>query len=198
VTNYIDMTSGDYTQLVSQYYEPLYRFALSLTRAEADARDLTQETFYSWAVKGQQLRDHRKVKSWLFTTLRREFLSVRRKCSRFVYSELNDEEHDLAAVSPDVVNSIDAGRLIELLNQVREPYRSAVTLFYMKEYSYKEMAAILEVPLGTVQSRISRGIGQLQRLILMEADTADRCSKSARGNTHRSVGVSVIRRTSPA
>ena len=60
--------------IVAQFYEPLYQFAFSLTRAEADACDLTQQTFYVWATKGHQLRDQTKVKTWLFTTLHRAFL----------------------------------------------------------------------------------------------------------------------------
>src|ERR1700722_17474734 len=100
------MTSCDFAQIVNQYYEPLYRFAFSLTRAEADAWDLTQQTFYIWAAKGSQLRDASKVKSWLFTTLHREFLNTRRKGSRLEYSESSDQEQDLEAVSPDLVNSL--------------------------------------------------------------------------------------------
>src|SRR5512134_3657493 len=61
------MTAANpFETLVSEHYEPLYRFALSLTRAESDAADLTQQTFYVWATKGHQLRDASKVKAWLF------------------------------------------------------------------------------------------------------------------------------------
>lgn len=159
------MTACDFAQIVAQHYEPLYRFAFSLTRAEPDAMDLTQQTFRIWAAKGHQLRDGSKVKTWLFTTLRREFLSLQRKYSRFEYSELSDEDQNISDVSTELVNSLDAARLIELLQQVKEPYRSAVILFYMEDFSYKEMAEILEVPMDTVQSRVSRGVGELQRLI---------------------------------
>jgi len=55
--------------------------------------------------------------------------------------------------------------VIEFLGQVQEPYRAALSLFYLEDYSYKEIADILEVPLGTVRSRISRGLAQLQELI---------------------------------
>lgn len=159
------MTHCDFEQIVTQHYEPLYRFAFSLTRAEPDAMDLTQQTFCIWATKGHQLRDSSKVKAWLFTTLRREFLNMREKSSRFDYSELRDEEQDIADVSMELVNSLDAARMIELLHQVKEPYRSAVALFYIEDFSYKEMAGILQVPIGTVQSRLSRGVRHLQRLM---------------------------------
>jgi len=166
------MPSDDFEQIVSQHYEPLYRFAFSLTRTEADACDLTQQTFYIWATKGHQMRDRSKVKSWLFTTLHREFLNTRRKAVRFPHFELSEVNEDLPTISPEIVNTLDAARVLELLAQVQEPYRGALSLFYLEDYSYKEIAHILEVPLGTVRSRISRGIAQLQQSILMGTSTA--------------------------
>ena len=72
-------SGGDFEALVHAYYRPLYQFALSLTGAEAQASDLTQQTFYIWATKGHQLRDGSKVKTWLFTTLHREFAKTFRR-----------------------------------------------------------------------------------------------------------------------
>src|SRR5260370_15889803 len=69
-----DVTEPDFEQLVDAHYAALYRFALSLAKNEMDAADLTQQTFYIWAEKGRDLRDPGKAKSWLFTTLYREFL----------------------------------------------------------------------------------------------------------------------------
>src|SRR5213080_1797480 len=63
----------EFENLVRLYYRDLYRFGLSLTGSEADAADLTQETFYIWANKGHQLQNPASVKGWLFTTLHREF-----------------------------------------------------------------------------------------------------------------------------
>ena len=57
--------SPDFDSLVADYYRPLYQFAVTLTRDEADACDLTQQTFYIWANKGHQLREKSKVKTWL-------------------------------------------------------------------------------------------------------------------------------------
>jgi len=161
------MPSEDFEQIVSQHYEPLYRFALSLTRTEADASDLTQQTFYIWATKGCQLRDRSKVKSWLFTILHREFLNTRKRALRFPHFELSDGIEDLPTVSPEVVNTLDGARVLESLGQVQEPYRAALSLFYLEDYSYKEIADILEIPLGTVRSRISRGVAQLKQSILV-------------------------------
>ena len=112
------MPSDDFEQIVSQHYEPLYRFALSLTRTEADACDLTQQTFYVWATKGHQLRDRTKVKSWLFTTLHREFLNMRNRAVRFPHVELSDANEELPIISPEMVNTLDSARLFEFLGQV--------------------------------------------------------------------------------
>jgi RNA polymerase sigma factor (sigma-70 family) len=172
VTNSTGTAPADFDLIVSKHYEALYRFAFSLTRTEADACDLTQQTFYIWATKGNQLRDHSKVKSWLFTILHREFLHIRKRATRFPHFELSETNEELPTISSEIVNTLDAARVLELLGQVQEPYRAALTLFYIEDYAYKDIADILEVPLGTVRSRISRGIGQLQKLILIDTGTA--------------------------
>src|SRR4029077_4252090 len=101
------MPSDDFEQIVSQHYEPLYRFALSLTHSEADACDLTQQTFYLWATKGHQLRDRSRAKSWLFTVLHREFLNIRKRAVRFPHFELSEENDNLPTILPEMVNTLD-------------------------------------------------------------------------------------------
>src|SRR3954451_22368762 len=81
------MELPDFEKLAADFYASLYRFGLALTRNDADAADLTQQTFYLWAAKGHQLRDGRKVKSWLFTCLYREFLAQKRDQNNFVDTE---------------------------------------------------------------------------------------------------------------
>src|SRR5262245_10073425 len=120
------MPSDDFEYIVSRHYEPLYRFAVSLTCSEADAVDLTQQTFYICATKGHQLRDRSKVKSWLFTTLHREFLNTRKRALRFRHVELNEADEELPALSQDTVNALDSARLLECLSQVQETYRGAL------------------------------------------------------------------------
>ena len=155
--------------LVDQFYAPLYRFAMSLTRTESDAGDLVQDTFTIWAAKGHQLLDVSKVKSWLFTTLHRRFLESQRRVIRFPHLELSAVDHELPAVEPGLVNQMDARQAVELLAKVDPQYRAAVALFYLEDYSYNEIAGILEVPLGTVKSRIARGLAQLKTLLMGRA-----------------------------
>ena len=152
--------------IVSEHYEALYRFALSLTRAEADACDLTQHTFYVWATKGHQLRDITKVKTWLHTTLHRAFLQGRRRQSRFPDQELDETVEQLPTDAPVPADRMDALQVLPALAKLDEIYQAAVALFYLEDYTYKDIAVILKVPIGTVKSRITRGITQLREILL--------------------------------
>ena len=155
----------DFESVVGRHYESLYQFAFSLTRSEADACDLTQQAFYIWAKKGHQLRDSSKVKSWLFTTLYRDFLESRRRQTRFPHQELSQVQAELPPVTPSLVNRLDAQQVLRALEQVDEVYQAPLTLFYLEDYSYKEIAEILCVPIGTVKSRLSRGVSQLRQCL---------------------------------
>ena len=155
----------DFEEVVQLHYPSLYRFAFSLARQESEACDLTQQTFYIWAGKQGQLRDKTKVKSWLFTTLHREFLARQRKITRFPQIDLDEPGVELPEVPPPGSQRIDAQAAVEALARLEPPFRAAVALFYLEDYSHPEIAAILEVPVGTVKSRISRGVAQLQRVM---------------------------------
>src|SRR5688572_17910487 len=155
------MNSADqFEVLVCEHYEPLFRFAMSLTRSESDAWDLTQQTFYAWATKGHQLNDISKVKAWLFTTLHREFLKARRKQIRFSHCHLEDVADQLPVLPTEAADQADRGEVLRGLAKLDEIYQAAVALFYLDDCSYKDIALILDVPLGTVKSRIARGIVQ--------------------------------------
>jgi RNA polymerase sigma factor (sigma-70 family) len=160
--------SLDFESLVARYYGPLYQFAFSLARDEADACDLVQQTFCIWAAKGHQLRDATKVKTWLFTTLHREFLGGRRKQARFPHVELEHAVAELPVVSPASVNRLDTAQLLVALARLDEIYQAPVALFYLQDCSYNEIAEILGVPLGTVKSRLARGLGRLHEFLTGE------------------------------
>lgn len=157
------MDASFFQQLVDTWYDPLYRFALSLSRNGDEALDLTQQTFARWAEKGHGLRDTSKAKSWLFTVLYREFLTNRR--SQLRESPPADEEFfdTLASEEASPVRSIDGQQALAALREIDEVFRAPLVLFYLENHSYKEIAEILEVPIGTVMSRIARGKEQLRR-----------------------------------
>jgi RNA polymerase sigma-70 factor (ECF subfamily) len=160
------MSQEAFVHLVDAHYGPLYRFAFSLARSEADACDLTQQTFYVWATKGHTLRDVGKVKTWLFTTLYREFLRGRRRGERLTALDTVPEgEIEPTTAQPEKVAAMDGGLVVEALQEVDETFRAPLTLFYLEELSYQEIAATLDIPVGTVMSRLSRGKAQLRALI---------------------------------
>ena len=162
-----------FEDIVSTYYESLYRFAFSLAQREADACDLTQETFSQFARKGHQLRDKSKVKSWLFTTLYREFVDLRRRHSRYPQVEMDEADPELPPTFSTVADQLDAATAREALQQVDEVYRAPLALFYLEEHSYLEIADILGIPVGTVMSRISRGRAMLRRILEDETNGHD-------------------------
>jgi RNA polymerase sigma-70 factor, ECF subfamily len=147
---------------VASFYQPLYRFAYSLTRNEAEALDLTQQTFLILTQHADQIRAQEKLKSWLFTTLRREFLRIARRQSSYPEVEFHAGQHDAPSAERAGDTAADAHTILEALDQVEEVYRVALKLFYLGELSYREIADTLEVPVGTVMSRLSRGKEQLR------------------------------------
>jgi RNA polymerase sigma factor (sigma-70 family) len=159
-----------FEQIVDAHYAPLYRFALSMCHQQATALDLVQHTFLQWARKGDTLRDKSKVKTWLFTTLYREWLGMARREQRHEEIEFDPERHGEVveiAGDPPVVDSVT---LQSALEQLDATYRAPVVLFYLKELSYKEIADVLEVPIGTVMSRLSRGKSALRKILERYAD----------------------------
>jgi len=160
------MHSLDFEEIVDRFYPMLYRFALSLARNEADACDLTQQTFSVWASKGHLLRDASKVKSWLFTTLYREFISNRRREMRWPKEELSEVENELPVALPETVDVLESAQVMEALQSIDETFRAPLVLFYLQEHSYEEIGKILEIPTGTVMSRLSRGKQKLQQAFL--------------------------------
>lgn len=159
------MIGPDFEQVVKAHYADLYRFALSLAGDESSACDLTQETFQTWAMRGHQIRQPARVKSWLFTTLYREFLGQRRHAGKFPHHEVSMVESELPQITPEVIDQMDADSVMRALTQVDEVYRTPLMLFYLEDCSYKQIAEILRVPPGTVMSRISRGKEQVRRIL---------------------------------
>ncbi len=153
----------EFEDLVDQYYQALYRFGFSLAKNPDRAADLVQQTFVIWAQKGHQLKDRSKAKTWLFTTLYREHLGSARKSQRHPELEISEVEHEIPSEENESGRELDAQRAVSLLRGLDETFRAPLTLFYLQQHSYKEIAEVLDVPIGTVMSRISRGKDQLRK-----------------------------------
>jgi DNA-directed RNA polymerase specialized sigma24 family protein len=99
----------DVTPIVDRLYGSLYQFAIGLTRSESDAADLVQQTFLSLSQRLHQIRDFSKIKCWLFTTLRRNFLIKVRHRRKHPEVEFLPDVHDLPTGDPAPWTSLDAG-----------------------------------------------------------------------------------------
>ncbi|MFM2199011.1 MAG: hypothetical protein RLZZ505_2443 [Verrucomicrobiota bacterium] len=159
---------SEFAELVDAHYQALYRFGYSLTRCPERASDLVQETFCIWAEKNAQLKDRSKAKTWLFTTLHREFLGQRRKLARFSDEPLDEGIAAESSTQDGADRQMDGQRAVELLAEMDEMYRAPLALFYLQQHSYKEIAEILDLPIGTVMSRLSRGKDMLRKRMVAE------------------------------
>lgn len=165
-----------FEQIVDAHYQALYRFALSMCRSEATAQDLVQQTFLQWARKGHTLRDASKVKTWLFTTIYRDWLSMARREQKHVEVEFEPELHGSVqgGDTDDESPRVDSATLQTALQQLEPNYRAPLVLFYLKELSYREIAEALGIPIGTVMSRLSRAKDSLRAILLRVEESASR------------------------
>jgi RNA polymerase sigma-70 factor (ECF subfamily) len=146
---------------------------MSLARNKEEASDLVQQTFLLWGEKGHQLRDLTKVKSWLYTTLYREFLRNRRRGSKFSSEELPPAIEDFSSTGKNPGRIVDGNIAIQTLYKLDEAFRAPLALFYLEDMAYKEIADVLEIPIGTVMSRISRAKAQLKEKLERRDRTKD-------------------------
>lgn len=158
---------SEFEQLVDQHYQGMYRFAMSLAKNPDCAADLVQQTFCIWAQKGSQLEDRSKAKTWLYTTLHREFLADARRRNRYPEAEVS-EATGVEKDEAEAERQLDGQRVVQLLSELDETFRAPLALFYLQQHSYKEIAEVLDVPIGTVMSRISRAKEMLRRRMTEE------------------------------
>ena len=162
-----------FEQIVDSHYQGLYRFALSMCRREATAQDLVQQTFLQWAKKGHTLRDASRVKTWLFTTIYREWLGIARREKKYEEVEFEPDQHGAAQNHDDGDHPrVDSATLQTALEELEPNYRAPLVLFYLKELSYRDIAETLGVPIGTVMSRLSRAKDSLRAILRRLEDCA--------------------------
>src|SRR6476469_2689005 len=159
-----DQDDHEFAQAALSHIDSLYGTALRLTRRGADAEDLVQETYLKAFRSAHQFEPGTNLKAWLFTILHNTFRNARRHDGR------NPVDVDSEAVeravgsgpgdqSPEQIltrATLDAD-LQAALDALPAPFRQAVWLRDVEELTYAEMATVLDVPIGTVMSRISRG-----------------------------------------
>jgi RNA polymerase sigma-70 factor, ECF subfamily len=152
-------------RLVDAHYAALYRYAYRLCGSAADAEDLTQEAFCKAQLNLSQLRDPTRAKAWLFSILRNAYLHrVRANGQQRVVSL--DDIGDVAEPLPEPVPDIDPERLQRALNDLPEGFRTPIVLYYFEDFSYRDIAEQMDLPLGTVMSRLARAKAWLRSRLL--------------------------------
>jgi RNA polymerase sigma-70 factor (ECF subfamily) len=154
-------------RLVDEHYVALYRYAYRLSGSSADAEDLTQEAFCTAQSTFRQLRDPNRAKPWLFKILRNAFLKRLRDEKTCIPL---DGVGDLAEPVPEALPDVDPEQLQKALNELPEAYRTPIILFYFEDFGYREIAEQMDLPIGTVMSRLSRAKGHLRTRLLPGGD----------------------------
>lgn len=162
--------SMDIAQLVAEHHQAVYAYAFRLCGSEPDAEDLTQQVFLVAQQKLGQLRNIESARAWLFAILRRRFLKNCRRRQPLPAASLKLNIDALPAEIPPA-DQIDRERLQDALNILPADFRVVLLMFYFEHCSYREIADQLDLPLGTVMSRLARAKGHL-RSILFELESS--------------------------
>jgi RNA polymerase sigma-70 factor (ECF subfamily) len=159
-------TSGSFEAEALTYLDGLYRAALRLTRVPADAEDLVQETYLKAFRAATSFEAGTNLRAWLFTILHNTARNRARDRARdrvAIDSDAVDRAADIrvgeAAETPEtlLLRATLAPELRAAVDALPDAFRQAVWLRDVEEFSYAEIAGMLEIPVGTVMSRISRG-----------------------------------------
>jgi RNA polymerase sigma-70 factor, ECF subfamily len=153
--------NGAYERLVEEQYAALYRYAYRLSGTADAAADLTQETFCKAQAQFGQLREPTRAKAWLFSILRNAYLH-RLRAERQHREVPLEWAEGVGREYPDVMPEVDPQRLQEVLNGMAEGFRTPLILFYFEEFSYRDIAEQMDLPIGTVMSRLARAKAQLR------------------------------------
>jgi RNA polymerase sigma-70 factor (ECF subfamily) len=157
-------------KLVDEYYVPLYRYAYRLTGSAADAEDLTQDTFCKAQRNYAQLRDEGRAKAWLFSILRNAYLH-RARAERTQREVALDGLCDLPEPAPEPLPPVEPERLQQALAELAEVFRTPIILYYFEDFSYRDIAEQMDLPLGTVMSRLARAKAHLRARLSPMAET---------------------------
>lgn len=176
---------GDFSTALLQHLDSLYRYALSLTHNSTESEDLVQETCLKAIRSNDQFKEGTNLGAWLFTILRNNAYSRWRQIQKrqeeplpeenddfMFYGALYEEIHQnpaqyqsLEELSQSKIMDMLGDEFKKALDQLPLAYREPLFLAEVQELSYQEISGILQIPVGTVRSRLARARSALQKLL---------------------------------
>lgn len=163
------MQTQDIDQALREMLPPLRRFARALARDPATADDLVQATMeralHAWAGR----REDHALRSWLFSILHRQFLDHQRRVQRYAWLLVRAAAQE--GTHPSAERTTIARSTLEAFDLLPSAQRTLLLLTSVEGLSYREVAAILDIPIGTVMSRLSRARQALRSLSEGETST---------------------------
>jgi RNA polymerase sigma-70 factor (ECF subfamily) len=173
-------SEAEFEREMMTHLDSLYRAALGMTRDKGDAEDLVQDTFVRAFQFYGQYQGGTNGRAWLFRIMTNLYINGYRKKQRepervsydeledfYLYNRLSDAQSRGVGTAPEteVVLRVEADAIKEAVEKLPDEYRDTVILADLQEFSYQEISEMLQIPIGTVRSRLSRGRRLVQKAI---------------------------------
>jgi len=159
-----DKAALDLAELVAEHHGAVYRYAFRLSGSVPDAEDLTQQVFLTAQQKLAQLRSPERVRNWLFAILRNSFLKCSHQRRPIPVANIQYSLDSIPSRAPSA-EEIDRERLQQAIHALPPQYRLVLAMFYYENCSYREIAERLDLPMGTVMSRLARAKRALRSML---------------------------------
>ena len=171
IANFQNGDEHAFVELVDRYKDRLVNFVYRFLHDMTDAEDLVQETFLKVYKNKHAYKEIAKFSTWIYTiagNLARSELRKRKRRKTYTMSELSFEDNEFTPVDTDkdtegiVFNTYAGEEIMKAIRNLQEPFKTIIILRDIQELSYEDISTILDIPMGTVKSRVNRARLKLQ------------------------------------